>query len=61
LDGTEWVKMNLGLMKRPLSGTPNKKHHFSLNCFHIQFSVVNRHVLMAPDIQVCLGDTMSPA
>ena len=53
--------MNLCLVRRPLSGTANKKHHLGLNCLDIQAGFANRRILMTPNIQVCFGQTMPPS
>ena len=41
VNGTRWMKMNLCLVRRPLSGTANKKHHLGLNCLDIQAGFAN--------------------
>src|SRR5438105_3014578 len=53
------MKVDLGLMERPLTGTANQEHDFRFNGFDVG-RVLSRSVLMGPNVHKGLLVVMAP-
>lgn len=53
------MKVDLGLMERPLAGTANQEYDFRLNGLDVD-GVFSWSVVMAPDVHKCLLVVMTP-
>ena len=52
--------MDFRLARGPLTSESSQENDLSFHCFNVAFSMFGRRVLVAPDVQRCLRELMSP-